>query len=399
MSIKSFANKVINIGVKPHFTHWEVHLVRKLNAITLVAMLNMVAGTCFFVITNYPFFYLVCTFTFLIAPIVLIFNNFLNYVWGAYLFFIIGFVFFIIMNLRVGIDTYLLLFYFPVIISLIQLLGRKELIKHLVIISALCLLSISIIIVGFIQKWVQVLIDPTTTASLMYFNILLCIFTSLAFAIIVVSESINQERVIRKMLDEKEILLSEVFHRVKNNMNIVTSLLNLKKNMSDSPDIKAALDDCKNRIYSMALVHQKIFETDNVAKLNFKDYINDLLPELISSLGKEDVSELTINAENTNIDLSNAIPCGLILNEFITNSFKYAIQKDKKLKLSISLQAKNNFIELELRDNGPGLPLNYMESKNTLGIELIKSLCNQLNAEYKLINDEGVVLKFKFKQK
>jgi two-component sensor histidine kinase len=189
--------------------------------------------------------------------------------------------------------------------------------------------SIVSIVMGFRFHWVTPVVEDGSLSNLMVFNILVSFFTAISFIIVVVSESLGQERLIKNMLTEKEVLLSEVFHRVKNNMNIVTSLLNLKKNSSNSVEVQEALEECRTRVFSMALVHQKIFERERVIDLNFKDYIHDLLNELMSSMGKSDKTDIVIDADSIFIELSNAIPCGLILNEFVTNSFKYAQQPGK----------------------------------------------------------------------
>jgi two-component sensor histidine kinase len=228
------------------------------------------------------------------------------------------------------------------------------------------------------------------------FNILLSFLSALAFNISLVSESINQEHLIKKMLKEKEILLAEVFHRVKNNMNIITSLLNLKKGMSDSEEVKNALEDCRNRVFSMALVHQSVYNNNDIVELNFKDYIEKLAMELKNSFGDDKNVEVFLKAEDIKLDLSNAIPCGLILNELITNSFKYAKSENKKLKIEIKLKKVNNTIEIEIRDNGKGLPEKILKSEQSLGMELIKSLSEQINGIYSFKNDNGLVFNLVF---
>ncbi len=394
----SFINKIVNAGIKKEYNHWELFLTRKINTITLVAMLNMLLGISFFLIIDFHNLILDCLLAFLLAPLVLLMNKIKNYIWASYVFYLIGFLFFISINLKMGKDSYMLLFYFPMIISLVQMLGRKETIKHLIGICILCVASIIIIAAGFINKWVIINIEPAVLNKIMIFNIILSVITAISFIIVITVESISQERLIKKMLTEKDILLSEIFHRVKNNMNIVTSLLSLKKNMSDSIEVKNALDECKNRVYSMALVHQKIFEKGNVNNLNFKDYIQNLTKELLNSIGKDNSTELNIKADDIFIELSNAIPCGLIINEFVTNSYKYAQTENKNLEISILLNKINETIELKLKDNGPGLSNEAIGKPNTLGIELIKSLSEQINGTYSFKNENGLVFSLQFKQ-
>lgn len=358
----------------------------------------MSVGVVAFSVMGYPSIAFDCFIVLLVGPGVFLCNKFKNYIWASYWFFFVGFIFFMFINLKMGKDSYMLLFYFPVIISLIQLLGRREMLKHLIILSICCFASIVFIVMGFWFHWITAVVEEESLNNLMVFNILLSFFTAISFIIVVVSESLGQERLIKNMLTEKEVLLSEVFHRVKNNMNIVTSLLNLKKNSSNSVEVQEALEECRTRVFSMALVHQKIFERERVIDLNFKDYIHDLLNELMSSLGKDSKTDIVIDADSIFIELSNAIPCGLILNEFVTNSFKYAQQPGKTLQLKISLKKQKDFIEFELRDNGPGLPSNVSTKTNSLGMGLMKSLSEQIDGQYSFSNDNGLVFKLKFKQ-
>lgn len=292
----------------------------------------------------------------------------------------------------------MILFYFPVIISMVQLLGRRETFKHLIILGGICLLSIIAILIGFKLQLFQVYLNDEIISNLIILNILVSLLSTLAFMLAVALESIKQETLIEKMFKEKEILLAEVFHRVKNNMNIVTSLLNLKKNMSDSHEVQTALEDCRGRVYAMALVHHNIFTNNNTIGLNFKDYVNSLVTEITNSLGDKDEVEILLETEDVSLELSNAIPCGLILNELITNSFKYGQSENKKLLIHVKLKKNKNTIELEVKDNGPGFSDEALQKTNTLGIELIKSLSEQIGGEHTFGNDTGLVFNLTFKQ-
>ena len=300
------------------------------------------------------------------------------------------------MNLKMGIESYALLFYFPVFISMIQLLGRRETIKHLVILSIICLLSVIVIIVGFKFHFVPLVQISSSVFSIIVFNIVLSFLTTFAFMIIMVNEGITQENHIKNALKEKEILLAEVFHRVKNNMNIVTSLLNLKKQMSDSIEVKEALEDCRNRVFSMALVHQNIFNSKSIVGLNFKDYVKNLTSEIAKSLGEVNKYEIVLETEDVSLDLSNAIPCGLILNELITNSFKYVQKQNEKLVIRVKLNKIKDTVTFEVSDNGPGLPSKIDSSKASLGLELVKSLSEQIDGICSFTNENGLVFKLSF---
>lgn len=396
--MKKILNKIINAGVKPGYQPWEIHFTRKLNYIALLAIANFVLAIGFFEIVGYSQFLFDCYCALFALTIVPALNAFKGYLWAAYWFFCYGFWFFICINLKEGKDSYMILFYFPVIISMVQLLGRKETLKHLITLSGVCLISIIAIAIGFKFQLYHIDLSDEIINNLIILNILVSFSSTVAFILAVAFESARQENLIKKMLQEKEILLAEVFHRVKNNMNIVTSLLNLKKNMSDSLEVQTALEDCRGRVYAMALVHHNIFTNNNSIGLNFKDYVKSLITEITNSLGDKENVEIILETEDVNLELSNAIPCGLILNELITNSFKYGQSENEKLLIHVKLKKNKNTIELEVKDNGPGFSEEAEKKTNTLGHELIKSLSEQIGGVHSFNNDSGLVFNLKFKQ-
>ncbi len=387
--MKNSINRLVNYGVKATYLPWEIYLTRKLNAIVYLSMVNMLLGILFVAITGHTTFLYECLISLLILPVIPLLNRYKNYIWATHLFFISAFVCFIPMNLKMGLDSYMILFYFPVIISLVQLLGRRETWKHLVVLSLFCFLTVITIAIGYNYSFLDVKLSKTIINNLSLFNIIVSFSSTIAFALIMVIESIAQDTLIKKMLHEKEILLAEVFHRVKNNMNIVTSLLNLKKITSQSQETKDALEECRNRVFSMALVHQNIFNNDTLIGLNFKQYIMNLVDEIAKSFGEKDTFEINYDLEELQLDLSTSIPCGLIINELITNSFKYAQQPGKKLKVDITLQPREGGIYLAVKDNGPGISEHFLNEKSTLGMELIESLTEQINGKGEFKNNNG----------
>lgn len=396
--IKLF-NSLTNIGIKSKYQPWEIYLTRKLNLITYITICNMIIALVFFQTNGYTQISVDCLLSLVVLPFLILLNNYKNYIWTAYGYYIIGFSLLASMCLKLGIDSYIILFYFPMMISLVQLLGRRETLKHLVIISIFCFITIIIIVIGYNGAYYDFETNEGTFKDTKLFNILLSFLSALAFNITLVLEAIGQENLIKKMLKEKEVLLAEVFHRVKNNMNIVTSLLNLKKEISNSQEVKDALEDCRNRVFSMALVHQNIYNNNSIVELNFKEYIENLTTEIKNSLGSNKSVEIHLDTEMVMLDLSYAIPCGLILNELVTNSFKYAKNDANLLNIQIKLRHSGNHIELEVRDNGKGLPDNWQQNNNSLGMELIKSLSEQIDGMHQFKNDNGLVFNLKFKMK
>jgi two-component sensor histidine kinase len=382
-----FYNKLINNGVQPLKTSWENELSKKVNLATMVSILYMFIATVFVYLMRYDAFFFECLFATILLFGVLLINR-KNVITAIYFYYILDFLFLIPVNLKMGIDSYVIVYFFPLIFTLIQLLGKKETIKHLVILSLLCLISVVFILIGFKLNWL--LIDNSTSSfSLMVFNIILSITSSTLFALLISFDSIKQQTIIKKILHEKEILLSEVLHRVKNNMNIITSLLNLKKMTAHEEETKLALDDCKNRVYSMALVHENIYSSESNVGLNFKEYIENLVREIAYSFGGEVMYEIQFDLEDLQLDLNTSIPCGLIINELITNSFKYGRSIDQPLIIQIELKQRAEHMYLRIKDNGPGIPEELLNSAKSFGLELIQGLSEQINGEMKITSEDG----------
>jgi two-component sensor histidine kinase len=329
------------------------------------------------------------------APLIPLFNKYKNYVYSAYMFYLNGWVLFTIFGLKMGIDSMSFLLFFPVILSLVQMFARKELLKHLFLNFIICFSFIILMLYGQEQHWLYVHPTKDVVNTLKYIVVFFTFTVTLSFLIVLTFESARQEKQINSILKEKEVLLAEVFHRVKNNMNIVTSLLNLKKNASDSEVVKQALEECKNRVYSMALVHHNIYKTNNFTELDMKEYIHDLVDELLDSHGNTLDTETVVKCTDISLDLAKAVPFGLILNELITNSFKYARTPDKKLRIEIHVVKVNNDVSLLYRDNGPGMK-EVAPKKNALGVELIKSLSEQVDGVFGFEKNAGLVFNLKF---
>lgn len=387
--LKQLYNSILDIGVKPEYQLWETHLTRKLNSVALVSLLNMVIGTSYVIIIDFTEILTPCIFAFCSLPLVIVLNYIKNYLWAGYWFYISGAIFFVFMNLLMGIDSYMLLFFFPITLSAIYFFNRRELFKHFVIISIILFADIITILIGIRHQW----IEPVALANpllLVFLNVPLSFFTIIAFILTISKENLEQEKKLKEALAEKEILLSEVFHRVKNNMNIVTSLLNLKKHNTDNDEVKVALEECQNRVYAMTLVHQKIFHNQNINNINFKEYIEELSIEILNSFGKQSAVKFNLDVDPILLDTTKAIPIGLIINEFITNSHKHNNVSGNNLQVDISFKKNNNALVLTLHDNGSGLPADYKNKPNSLGIELIDTLSAQLDAKNEFTNDNGV---------
>lgn len=392
--MKTSFNSLISNEINSTRPIWQTELKRKVNLATWVSIINMFVATLFVHFMHFDAFFYECLITTLLLFVVIVVNRF-NPLLAIYCYYILDFLFLIPVNLKMGLDSYVIVYFFPVMFTLIQMLGKKETLKHLVILSVLSLFSVIIILVGFKFQWLRDF-HSSSNYALIVFNILLSISSSTLFALLITFDSIQQQTTIKKILHEKEILLSEVLHRVKNNMNIITSLLNLKKMTAHEEETKLALDDCKNRVYSMALVHENIYSSESNVGLNFKDYIENLVREIAYSFGGEVMYEIQFDLEDLQLDLNTSIPCGLIINELITNSFKYGRSNDKPLIIQIELKQREEHVYLRIKDNGPGISEDLTNSAKSFGLELIQGLSEQINGEMKITSEDGFQYELSF---
>ena len=214
-------------------------------------------------------------------------------------------------------------------------------------------------------------------------------------------EEINtQNELLKKILGEKEWLLREIHHRVKNNLQIVISLLNTQSAYLDNEDALVAIRNSQNRMHAMSLIHQKLYQSDNLAEIDMKWYIKELVEYMIECFGTDRKIQFNLETEAIKLDVAQAVPLGLILNEAISNVIKYAFPGDKKGKVHISfLLTGEECCELKIADTGIGLPAGfYPDHRESLGMSLMTGLTEQLNGEIKMWNDDGLVLDVIFKR-
>ncbi|MDC6363527.1 MULTISPECIES: sensor histidine kinase [Flavobacteriaceae] len=210
----------------------------------------------------------------------------------------------------------------------------------------------------------------------------------------------EQKHIIENALIEKDSLLKEIHHRVKNNLQMVSSLLSLQTKNTRSKSAIEALEEGKSRVKAMALIHQKLYQNDDLSVIEMQGYIESLINSVQSvyKKGGHNIS-ITIDAEGTELDIDRAIPFGLILNELVSNSFKYAFpENDENGKIYIHLRKNGDQGYFEYTDNGVGLPEDAEErAHSSMGIRLMNRLVNQLQSKLNIDRDsEGVRFWFNF---
>lgn len=200
-------------------------------------------------------------------------------------------------------------------------------------------------------------------------------------------------------LKEKEVLLKEIQHRVKNNLQVISSLLNLQSERISDQQILELFKESQNRITSMAFIYEQLHDSNNIAWVDFAKYSHQLATNLLRSYGIDtNKIHIDIVAENIVLGIDTALPCGLIINELVTNALKYAFKENGAGHIQISFSAtdKDTFI-LRVSDNGVGLPKGFaIDKTSSLGLQLTKTLTDQLGGTMKIHNDGGTVVQIAF---
>jgi PAS domain S-box-containing protein len=215
-----------------------------------------------------------------------------------------------------------------------------------------------------------------------------------------IAHDITEKRIVHQKMEmslkEKEVLLKEVHHRVKNNMQVISSILNLQSFYVKDDYALGLLKESQNRISTMAYIHESLYQSNSFTSVNFSSYFKKLVSNIVSSYTFESENIiLEQDIEEIELSLDLAIPLGLIINELITNSLKHAFKVKKSGIVGINLRKQNNFVLLDLMDNGIGLNQGFkIENSQSLGLQLVSTLIEQLGAKYKITTKENEGTKF-----
>lgn len=197
---------------------------------------------------------------------------------------------------------------------------------------------------------------------------------------------------ISESLQEKDILLKEIHHRVKNNLALTIGLIELQEEELKDIKTKKALVDIKERIFTMELLHRKLYESKNISFISLKNYVEDLVSVISRSYCNNfDSVDINLEVEDINLNIEKAMPYAIVLNELITNSFKYAFKDNKNPKLNIKISKNETTLTMIVKDNGKGLKDNFEKiSDETLGLKLINTIVKfQLFGEIKYFYEDG----------
>ncbi len=193
------------------------------------------------------------------------------------------------------------------------------------------------------------------------------------------------------LVNEKELLIKEIHHRVKNNFQVISSLLKLQAGKVEEDSVKIILEESRSRIMSMSKIHEMLYKTENLEHINFRENISDIIISLVDLYGGNSrFVKFDIECNDIQLDIDKAIPCSLILNELISNSLKYAFTEWDKAVIKIRLEEEGGFLRLSLSDNGIGYPGdNETRNPGSIGLMIVRTFTAQLKGDAVFRNNGG----------
>jgi PAS domain S-box-containing protein len=215
------------------------------------------------------------------------------------------------------------------------------------------------------------------------------------------SDLVRTNEALQNALAEKEVLLQEIHHRVKNNLQVISSILNLQTRYTENNQCRAVLEESRSRIQSMTMVYEQLYQAEDLSRIDFRKYVRDLVQALHASHGIVHQSVvLNTDVDDFKLDIGTAIPCGLIISELVLNALKHAFPDNKKGRVDIAFRAGSNMqCTLVVKDSGIGLPEDLdVNTPHTLGLQLVRALVDQLGGRVVVNRDDGVEFNIKFKR-
>lgn len=204
---------------------------------------------------------------------------------------------------------------------------------------------------------------------------------------------------LQELLSEKEWLIKEVHHRVKNNLQIVMSLLNTQSKYVKSPEIYSAIRKSQSRLFAISLIHQRLYKSDNSNLVDLNSYIKNLVHYLQESFDEDSRIRYELDVDRIMLQEDQAVPVGLIINEAVTNAIKYAFPNQQAGIIKVRMKSKKDYYVLSIQDNGIGMKENYFKKVSpSMGMTLIKGLSKQLNGSLKIDHHNGTFIQVQFKQ-
>jgi two-component sensor histidine kinase len=403
---------LLNIGITDTTDIYQKRETKILNLFAVITLTGILIGltNIFFLGSDYPGF--IILFLAFACAFVLLLNKWDMHRAAAYLFVISLNIDLFFVNEYYPTGTASFLYYFPMIfcIALLHNPGKSSQRDFLFFI----IIALSFIGVGlFPDKGIfeRAILSNEQIKIVFYYNVNICgALTAILVYLVIrfinnqyaelnesLKKSANDQVMIETSLQEKEVLLAEIQHRVKNNMSVIIGLFNMQKEGTDNEETKRELTEARNRVLSIAMVHERLYKKGNLSRISLKNYISNLCKEIIYSHPLHDKIKFVEEIEDLDTDITRAVPIGLIVNEAITNSLKHAFnQNSASPVITMRLAKQFDTISLKIRDNGPGFPETKKGNDRALGLSLIESLTDQLDGKLHLLSEEGAIVKIVF---
>jgi len=215
-----------------------------------------------------------------------------------------------------------------------------------------------------------------------------------------VTDRVRYEKELKKSLKEKEVLLQEIHHRVKNNLAVISGLLSIQRFESNNETVNRMLSDSEMRIKTMALIHEKLYQSQSLSEIDLGYYIQDLAETIKTTMKPREEIMLNFNADSVLLNVNQAVPCGLILNELITNALNHAFTEQKRGEIIVRVKEEYDKVNITVSDNGKGLPADFKsESHGSMGFTIIDTLVKQLRGEIDIQSRKGTSVQLSFSKR
>ncbi|MBB6326673.1 two-component sensor histidine kinase [Algoriphagus iocasae] len=245
-------------------------------------------------------------------------------------------------------------------------------------------------------KLQQVELSKTRELQLFYLALAIVAIVFLGLLYIVYLRKEKYSKLLEKRNQEKEYLLKEIHHRVKNNLETISSLLSLQIATIESPEFKQIMEETYSRVQSMGMIHLSLYKKGNLKKVEMKQFFEELGGFIVDTFDAESRIDFKTEMEPISLDIDVAIPIGLIVNELISNSLKYAFPQNSAGRITVSLEEKDASLLLNVSDDGIGMMANSFSKGTGFGRELIGLLTRQLDGKMTLVNESGTAFSFEF---
>ena len=412
--MKKIFYKILNLGVEDNQSPHDKRRIKVINLVNSVTLFFLLIG-----VTNYFFlkavFPLIPELLFMFLASLALYLSSIKKTDASFLLFTLNSnlsIFFI--NQYYPFDSGSYLFYFPLIVSVILLNNITTKNKFALFHFSTSVLFFAAFLTLDFPNWEVKSLSPETLRIMWYYNMIMsALITALISGllnrliaiqnseILVQNNDLKQAKEeINISLKEKEVLLAELHHRVKNNLAIISGLLTLQGDSTTNHEAKQIINDSKNRIQSMAMVHKMLYNYPELKNIDIGKYSSELIHELLNSYNLGKNVTVTEDYDNIVLPISKSIPLGLILNEIVTNSIKYVfkIYPNENKQFFISIKVHSNVVVLVARDSGNGFPsdLDFQANNPSLGIYLIKSLMEQMDGTVRFSSDKGAKIELNF---